>query len=61
LKWQSRKNLIFAQLIAGRHLGAEVWSDEMRTRIEDEMGIETFDIIGMTESGGVGWALIAKT
>jgi len=34
--------------------GAEVWSDEMRKRIEDEMGIETFDIIGMTETGGVG-------
>ena len=35
-------------------LGAEVWSDEMRRRIEDTMGIETFDIIGMTETGGVG-------
>ena len=34
--------------------GAEVWSDEMRKRIEDDMGIETFDIIGMTETGGVG-------
>ncbi len=34
--------------------GAEVWSDEMRTFIEKEMGIETFDIIGMTETGGVG-------
>jgi len=34
--------------------GAEVWSDEMRRYIEREMGIETFDIIGMTETGGVG-------
>jgi len=34
--------------------GAEVWSDEMRARIEATMGIETFDIIGMTETGGVG-------
>jgi len=34
--------------------GAEIWSDEMRSRIEDRMGIETFDIIGMTESAGVG-------
>jgi len=34
--------------------GAEVWSDEMRKRIEYIMGIETFDIIGMTETGGVG-------
>jgi phenylacetate-CoA ligase len=34
--------------------GAEVWSDETRKFIEKEMGIETFDIIGMTETGGVG-------
>lgn len=34
--------------------GAETWSDEMRRRIEEGMGIETFDIIGMTETGGVG-------
>ena len=34
--------------------GAEVWSDEMRSRIEAEMGIDTYDIIGMTETGGVG-------
>jgi phenylacetate-CoA ligase len=40
--------------------GAEVWSDEMRTRIEEEMGVETFDIIGMTESGGVGLGIDCK-
>ncbi|MCX8044477.1 MAG: phenylacetate--CoA ligase [Desulfobacterota bacterium] len=34
--------------------GAEVWSDEVRRRIEAAMSIETFDIIGMTETGGVG-------
>ena len=34
--------------------GAEVWSDAMRHRIEKIMGIDTFDIIGMTETGGVG-------
>jgi phenylacetate-CoA ligase len=34
--------------------GAEVWSDEMRQKIEKEMGISSFDIIGMTETGGVG-------
>ncbi len=34
--------------------GAEVWSDETRKFIERELGIETFDIIGMTETGGVG-------
>lgn len=35
-------------------LGAEAWSDELRKRIESTMGVETFDIIGMTETGGVG-------
>ncbi|ACI20519.1 MULTISPECIES: phenylacetate--CoA ligase [Thermodesulfovibrio] len=35
-------------------LGAETWSDEYRRRIEGEMGIKTFDIIGLTETGGVG-------
>ncbi len=35
-------------------LGAETWSDEYRKRIEKEMGIQTFDIIGLTETGGVG-------
>lgn len=37
--------------------GSEIWSDEMRRRIEERMGIETFDIIGMTESGGVGMGI----
>ena len=40
--------------------GAEVWSDEVRKRIEDRMGIETFDIIGMTETGGVGLGIDCK-
>ncbi|WP_022669709.1 phenylacetate--CoA ligase family protein [Hippea alviniae] len=35
-------------------LGAETWSDEIRARIEEEMGVDTYDIIGMTETGGVG-------
>ncbi len=35
-------------------LGAETWSDEYRKRIENVMGVKTFDIIGMTETGGVG-------
>jgi len=35
-------------------LGAETWSDEYRRRIEEEMEIKTFDIIGLTETGGVG-------
>lgn len=37
--------------------GAEIWSDEMRRRIEKAMGIESYDIIGMTESGGVGMGI----
>lgn len=40
--------------------GAEVWSDETRKYIENEMGIETFDIIGMTETGGVGLGIDCK-
>jgi phenylacetate-CoA ligase len=31
-----------------------MWSDELRARIEAELGIRTFDIIGMTETGGPG-------
>jgi phenylacetate-CoA ligase len=35
-------------------LGSEMWSDELRARIERELRIRTFDIIGMTETGGPG-------
>src|SRR5439155_1159467 len=35
-------------------LGSEMWSDELRARIERELSIRTFDIIGMTETGGPG-------
>ena len=34
--------------------GAEVFSDSMKRKIESGLGIEAFDIYGMTESGGVG-------
>lgn len=34
--------------------GAETFSDKMRERIENGLGIEAFDIYGMTETGGVG-------
>ena len=34
--------------------GAEIFSDTMRQKIETALGIETFDIFGMTETGGVG-------
>jgi phenylacetate-CoA ligase len=35
-------------------LGSEMWSDDLRTLIERELSLESFDIIGMTESGGPG-------
>ena len=41
--------------------GAEIWSDEMRLRVEERMGIETFDIIGMTETAGVGMGIDCAT
>jgi phenylacetate-coenzyme A ligase PaaK-like adenylate-forming protein len=34
--------------------GSEMWSDELRARIERALGIRAFDIIGMTETGGPG-------
>ncbi|MDR2643130.1 MAG: phenylacetate--CoA ligase [Planctomycetaceae bacterium] len=34
--------------------GAESFSEGMRKRIESQLGIEAFDIYGMTETGGVG-------
>ena len=34
--------------------GSEMWSDELRARIETELRVRTFDIIGMTETGGPG-------
>lgn len=34
--------------------GAESFSDSMRERIQNGLGIEAFDIYGMTETGGVG-------
>src|SRR3989441_9410873 len=34
--------------------GSEMWSDELRSRIERDLSIRAFDIIGMTETGGPG-------
>src|SRR5438445_12692021 len=34
--------------------GSEMWSDELRSRIERELSIRAHDIIGMTETGGPG-------
>ncbi|MBI3825711.1 MAG: phenylacetate--CoA ligase [Candidatus Rokubacteria bacterium] len=35
-------------------LGSEMWSDELRARIERELALRAHDIIGMTETGGQG-------
>jgi phenylacetate-CoA ligase len=35
-------------------IGSERWGDKMRSRIENELGIETFDIYGLTEIYGPG-------
>src|SRR5437016_5768538 len=37
--------------------GSEMWSDELRLRIERELAIRSFDIIGMTETGGPGMGI----
>jgi phenylacetate-CoA ligase len=34
--------------------GAEPWSDQIRTRIEKDLGIEAFDVYGLTELCGPG-------
>lgn len=41
-------------------IGSERWSEKMRNRIETELGIETFDIYGLTEIYGPGIALDCK-
>jgi phenylacetate-CoA ligase len=38
-------------------IGSDRWSEKMRSRIETELGIETFDIYGLTEIYGPGIAL----
>ncbi|HET8530370.1 MAG TPA: phenylacetate--CoA ligase [Methylomirabilota bacterium] len=35
-------------------LGSEMWTDDLRRLIERELRLTTFDIIGMTETGGPG-------
>jgi phenylacetate-CoA ligase len=37
-------------------IGSERWSQKMRMRIEDELGLESFDIYGLTEIYGPGIA-----
>jgi phenylacetate-CoA ligase len=38
-------------------LGSEMWTDELRRRIEGEMGVTSHDLIGMTETGGPGMGI----
>ena len=38
-------------------IGSEMWSAELRKRIELRLGVESFDIICMTETGGVGMGI----
>ena len=40
-----------------RIFGSEMWSDELRARIEKDLGIRAYDIIGMTETGGPGMGI----
>ena len=34
--------------------GAEAWSEEMRARLEEKLGIKAYDIYGLTETSGPG-------
>jgi phenylacetate-CoA ligase len=38
-------------------LGSEMWSDALRRLIDRELRVESFDIIGMTETGGPGMGI----
>jgi phenylacetate-CoA ligase len=35
-------------------LGSEMWSDELRARIDHELDLTSYDLMGMTETGGPG-------
>lgn len=63
--------LLLAEEIQKRHLrkeihlktgiiGSERWGDKMRSRIEQELGIESFDIYGLTEIYGPGIGIDCK-
>ncbi|NLY73808.1 MAG: phenylacetate--CoA ligase [Firmicutes bacterium] len=41
-------------------LGSERWGEKMRARIENELGIESFDIYGLTEIYGPGIGIDCK-
>ncbi|SDF05371.1 phenylacetate--CoA ligase family protein [Sporomusa acidovorans] len=41
-------------------LGSERWGDKMRTRIREELGVELYDIYGLTEIYGPGISISCK-
>src|SRR5881296_3526258 len=41
--------------------GSEMWSDELRARIDRELNLTSYDIIGMTETGGPGLGIDCAT
>ncbi len=41
-------------------IGSERWGDKMRTRIKNELGIELYDIYGLTEIYGPGISISCK-
>ncbi len=53
LEVMREKNLSIPSLKKGL-FGAEIFSSEMKKRLKEGLGIEVFDIYGMTETGGVG-------
>jgi phenylacetate-CoA ligase len=53
MEWLDEHQDELAELKIGI-FGAETFSDKMREKIENGLGIEAFDIYGMTETGGVG-------
>jgi phenylacetate-CoA ligase len=42
-------------------LGSEMWSDELRARIDRELSLTSYDILGMTETGGPGLGIDCAT
>ncbi|MCL1887510.1 MAG: phenylacetate--CoA ligase [Kiritimatiellaeota bacterium] len=53
LEMLDEKNMTLPDLKVGI-FGAESFSEALRNRVERALGIQTFDIYGMTETGGVG-------
>lgn len=49
-----KRNLLSQIHLKTGIIGSERWGEKMRTRIQSELGIETFDIYGLTEIYGPG-------